>query len=583
MAPAKTATPKKAATKKTPTKKTPPSTKSKGKRTATTPINKSKRAPLKAQKDNQADPGDVAQVEDEKPRLAPFSDEVLRNIFEHCLEEQVEGCYVAQRSLANLMRVNSVFHRLAGPLLYRSPNVMDLEAFFYGIEKSRAWDYHIYFDPFNLDNSYRYRYPVGNRYTKISLLDNVKQLKILSCLVPRINQEDGEETKLDNHYLRDLVKNPKYQLCYGHYRKMKDAFEKSLRFKKGRITPNLQSLHIGSTKRFKYEGIRGDFINDLVRLEINFGNHMEQSRLELWRRLQPKEVIEYQNDITGSIRYENLQMLLGRGQFQLPNVWTVHTNLLEPFSVIWGCTNRIVLREHTEQDVKWRKIRRKMSKDNGRARSYPTFGYIPPPQPSETRHVNIDIEVDMDDDELVFDYPDDDDILYYDAYNLKSPQYSINIIRNTLIQHHLTRMISGTVNSSLKRDLEDYSTFEIYGFEQVHLYEDSVYDHVWNLRKRIMADWQKDGKVDMDYIEKQNQEYGVAFDSATPTLHPSEISRERSELRKFFKYSNRSWMNSETNENSSEPVIRFLLLEKLADSGKKRKKLEEEEDEWSMD
>ncbi|WWC98328.1 hypothetical protein V866_005219 [Kwoniella sp. B9012] len=244
-----------------------------------------------------------------------------------------------------------------------------------------------------------------------------------------------------------------------------------------------------------------------------------------------------------------------------------------------------------------------MSKDNGRARSYPTFGYIPPPQPSETRHVNIDIEVDMDDDELVFDYPDDDDILYYDAYNLKSPQYSINIIRNTLIQHHLTRMISGTVNSSLKRDLEDYSTFEIYGFEQVHLYEDSVYDHVWNSRKRIMADWQKDGKVDMDYIEKQNQEYGVAFDSATPTLHPSEISRERSELRKckiqfwlsqmdyevmkelqkVFKYSNRSWMNSETNENSSGPVIRFLLLEKLADSGKKRKKLEEEEDEWSMD
>ncbi|WWC98327.1 hypothetical protein V866_005218 [Kwoniella sp. B9012] len=256
MAPAKTATPKKAATKKTPTKKTPSSTKSKGKGTATTPINKSKRTLLKAQKDNQADPGDVAQVEDEKPRLAPFSDEVLRNIFEHCLEEQVEGCYVAQRSLANLMRVNSVFHRLASPLLYRSPNVMDLEAFFYGIEKSRAWDYHIYFDPFNLDNSYRYCYPVGNRYTKISLLDDVKQLKIFSCLVPRINQEDGEETKIDNHYLRDLVKNPKYQLCYGHYRKMKDAFEKSLRFKKGRITPNLQSLHIGSTKRFKYEGIR---------------------------------------------------------------------------------------------------------------------------------------------------------------------------------------------------------------------------------------------------------------------------------------------------------------------------------------
>ncbi|OCF56242.1 hypothetical protein L486_06183 [Kwoniella mangroviensis CBS 10435] len=391
---------------------------------------------------------------------------------------------------------------------------------------------------------------------------------------------------------------------------MKDAFEKSRRFKKGRMTPNLQSLRIGSTKRFKYEGIRGDFINDLVRLEINFGNHMEQSRLELWRRLQPKEVIEYQNDITGSIRYENLQMLLGRGQFQLPNVWTVHSSLLEPFSVIWGCTNRIVLGEHTEQDVKWRKMRRKMSKDNGRIRSYPTFGYIPPPQFSETGHVNIDIAVDIDDEELVFDYPGDGDILYYDDYNLKSPQYTINIIRNTLIQHHLTRMVSGTVNSSLKRDLEDYSTFEIYGFEKVHPYEELVYDDVWKSRKKIVADWRNDDKVDMDHVEKQieshNQEQGRAVSSsaeAPPSLHPSEISSEREEskkckiqfwlsamdyeimkeLQKVFKYSNRIWMNSETNANSSGPVIRFLLVEKLAAADKKRKKDEEEEDDCSMD
>ncbi|WWC92478.1 uncharacterized protein L201_007436 [Kwoniella dendrophila CBS 6074] len=623
---------------------------------------KSGRKPLKQHKANEAiseDESEVTAKKDKKgkakvkraPILSPFSDEILKTVLGFCLEDQVEGCYVAQRTLASAIRVNSTFYKIAGLILYEPPNVIDVESFFLGSlrkKKEEEWDTIEVMNPVpvSLDD--------GKKWTKQNLFDHTKHIKILSCLVPRY-YENGIKKEISNHYIKGLIKDERFNpkdieidpnepemvtyyrndhktgakilVEYPKHKYQKTGFKRraaenknlSKIIKRGNdiyektsniltdeklllneknyphgsrlhlnLTPNLISIEIGSLSKISYkdQNLKGDLMKDLIKLEIKFGKGIEKLKLSLWNKLKPFEWCEYQPELIDLFRPPELQSLIGpRYDQYVPQFYTMHLNLLEPFSIIWGSTNRVVLRKYTKDDWQWRKKRRRILKHLLQPSwqiewKNNLFGEV---GINNENDINNEDEDDEDEDDFsMHNYQTGENLLYYDDIKRFNKFDTIDVLHNTIRDSHPIKF----------------------------RYQKKL-DYLWRHRLSKLKDFMEDPKVDCSYIKEQIEDAGFEVDfnnietARSPSLMPfsdddiedpgqsqdenenANACKEREKLQKAkiqywlnfrdvemiiklqkdFRYNNRTWTNSD-DDDASGPMIRFEPLEDLPKCGK---------------
>ncbi|WVQ63538.1 uncharacterized protein L199_001691 [Kwoniella botswanensis] len=500
-------------------KAAPPSTKK------ATPNNQTARAALRRQPSNEAislnehegkeqdgvKPSDEIledAVEAPADRLTPFPDEVLKRIFEYCLEEGKEGYYVAQKTLATLLRVNSVFLKIAGAVLYDSPIVINTESFFLGSHRSLETGRGYIFAPEQHGGNIRKYLEslTGGKDTKLPLLDHVRHLRIVSPIVPKII--DGEELPVTQEYIDKLLDDDDDdESDYGCEVYHNTVNILSTERTQNHLTPNLISISIGSPLRIDLDFDLDPDKNDihsvirLAQLENYFGVGIALMRTHLWKRCLPIEWIEYQNEITGYYRPEKLKRSPMRSPWikddeqYIPEIHTIYTTLLESFSIIWGSVNKIILRKPTEKEDKWKKLR---------LVNYVAMGALSPDSLSKA------MSRDRSDAE---DGSENDRRMMYMDYKTLNPQATKKIISNIIKDSHPVKYTKPKITAKLKRKLEDETGVEVYGYEEVHGLGQDEYDQIWNRRKEILRDWAKDKKVDMSYVQEQIEMVGYNLDN----------------------------------------------------------------------
>ncbi|WWC92479.1 uncharacterized protein L201_007437 [Kwoniella dendrophila CBS 6074] len=509
-----------------------------GKNKKATPSKKTNRTPLQEQESNEAVPEEeiiviedddndddkvVADDESVKPqgekKLSPFPNLVLKRILKYCLEDEVDGCYVAQNTLATALRVNSLFFEIAGRILYKQPTVINLESFFLGSHRSLRNDQFYFLGPQDgksmkeiMDEAF------GGKDTKLPLLEHTQHLRIYSCLVPKY-KTGGKIKEVDIKCIKDLTKKTsRYSngKIYNATKKQLDILETR---NNDHLTPDCTKISIGSLKRFNYKSISKDLSNDnqlvkdMIKLENDFGKGIEKLRSRMWQYCKPFKWIEYQNHLTGFFKPRNINEYYEidelwerqrRGLF-LPEDFIVHTNLLDPFSVIWGSDNHIVLRKPMDEDLTWNKIRKRALKE--------TQDPIIPLKDDDDLQ-----DIVSEDEDLMPEIRPKDELYIQNPRNMESSE-SIRIISNTISRFNPLDFAKPAMKPDVREEVENNAIFYIYGFEKLYPPSQETLDNYWDDRENIIKEWGKTKKFDLEYIEGELKVMGypILKQKGTPT------------------------------------------------------------------
>ncbi|WWC65043.1 uncharacterized protein I303_107657 [Kwoniella dejecticola CBS 10117] len=529
--PKPTPTPKKAAARKTTTpgkaKASPSASKKKSSAKAK---KKGGRTPLK-ERDANVNVPTTEDVEVDpsaaKKGILDLPEKVLKRVFGFCLEEPKEGHYVAQRTLAAALRVNNLFLKIAGEVLYLSPVVVNVESFFLGSHRSMRGDQGYFFGP-GAGGTVKQQLEkaIGGMDTRLPLLEHVQHLHILSCVAPKMEYGKELQPTISKRYIDGLIKSKEYKdldmdtlpFYWPGYWRTKKIFRAVEERVKQNLTPNLIDIKIGGLLKIPYEEI--DFVDDaerlkyldgLIELDIRFGEGIASLREDLWDHCRPIEWCDYQHHLTRPWRPVDLKdihlvkkdpTIPTRHKQYIPDLWTVHTTLFEPFSVNWGSANRIVLRQFTAEERPARDRRLMCWEDcvNSVEIEGEQYPYLP----------------DVEDAERVF----------YGFSNQVTMDRSQEIISNTIRDSYPSKFCKPQLDATTKKELEDETYIDIYGFEEIHPPTDEQLESTWKDRKNIVKNYKKDKKVDLTYIAKQIENAGYSLDNDTYTPKSKSKSSE---------------------------------------------------------
>nr|XP_019001687.1 uncharacterized protein I203_05890 [Kwoniella mangroviensis CBS 8507]OCF65148.1 hypothetical protein I203_05890 [Kwoniella mangroviensis CBS 8507] len=422
--------------------------------------------------------------------LTPFPEEVLRNILQYCLEEGRDGSFIPQPTLASALRVNTVFYLLASPVLYHSPTAMDINSFFLGSDAlipavDMSSNPHQSSDAATLQH-------LRKGYTKSSLLKHVTRFRFLPRSVPVEGVDLEEQSSLE--YFNRVKQDPRYYQgigqTYGNgfeliqrLRNIKREYEKE--GKGFLIMPRLKGISVGSDLTvYNSEERRIGEISD--KLYNNWGTALVNLRLHLWeifnRNEDGMEWCEWQNGGLPLMELENPEYI---DQTRLlPRVFTIHTDLMDHIPLLWGCTNRIVIRRKDDEDY-WSREK------------YRSLGRRIPPGSN------------LDDDTPEPESYGGEGLLPQDEHNMMEEYEIISLILNSIYDSHPKIFKKKIRKDILQKEIENKTVFEIYGFEGICLPQDCSYDYHWTARGS--NEWDRDPDVDMKYVDEELRNAGFAI------------------------------------------------------------------------
>ncbi|WVQ63537.1 uncharacterized protein L199_001690 [Kwoniella botswanensis] len=426
--------------------------------------------------------------------LTPFPEEVLWNILEYCLEDGRDGSYIPQSTLASALRVNTIFYLLAGSILYHSPTVMDINSFFLGSDRYIPPEGTNSASRRTLDSATLESIKKGN--TKLPLLKHVTQFRFLPRSVPVEGVDIEEQSSLE--YCNRIKRDQKYSEGIG--KTYEDGFElvKKIRNikreyeKEGReflIMPILKGISIGSDL-IVHNPEEHRVVKIIEKLYDNWGTAVVNLRLHLWEILNRNgdgiEWCEWQNGGLPLMELENPEYI-DRTRI-VPRVFTIHTDLLDNIPLVWGCTNRIV-------------IRRKHDENYWSRRKYRSLGK------------RIPVESDLDHDTPEPESYEGDGLLPYDEHSMMEEYEIISLIFNSIYDSHPKWFNKKIKKSILTKEIEDKTVFEIYGFEGICLPEEGNYDYHWITRGQ--NEWDRDPDVDVRYVDEELRNAGFPINGST--------------------------------------------------------------------
>ncbi|WVF67859.1 hypothetical protein IAT40_002620 [Kwoniella sp. CBS 6097] len=471
---------------KTSTKKTAPSKPTKSSKGKQTPKSGRRRAHLKQRKTNQAESEDEAEIVlgdlTQRKDLSRFPMEVLTKILGCCSETGREGCYIPQKTLSSACRVNTMFYLAAIPILYRQPIVMDIGSFLLGASATplQRTDIRGMFEHVNNEQKAIEALRKGN--TKNWGLCQVTRMKILPRTAPTFDQDEAKETSAE--YIAALKKDARY-FKLKTYERAIDILKDVQYF---RLMPFCAGISIGSHLHMA-DNEANIFKTLSGRLYGGYVEAMVRMRYPLMRLAgRPKSpdpeggLISFIDESTGSgvlewCEWQTGELLpwieLSRADTDsnfLPPVITLHSTIDEPFKVQWGCTNRIIIRAPENEDGWERKRKRKLGIpiDPMRDGMSPTSS------------------------ELGDNWCPSGDHAIMTEYE------NIELILNALLSCH-PRRCQATLPPKLKKEVEDRTRFEFYGFETIAAPEIDL-EEIWE--GRLNPEWMHDGDVKMDYADR---------------------------------------------------------------------------------
>ncbi|WVW80611.1 hypothetical protein I302_102597 [Kwoniella bestiolae CBS 10118] len=214
----------------------------------------------------------------DRKELSPFPDDVLKRIFQFCLEQGKAGCYTPQRTLVNVLRVNSVFFTIAGSVLYHSPVIMDLGTFVSGSARMLPIDkFNFNFDP-DLSQPEAAALARKSGCTKLVLLQYVKNLTILPCTAPRSvsdQDEDQENYQFSEEFLERLKKDGRYYKGQT-YERARTILHKQWRC----VTPKMVRVTIGND-----QNVYGSLKDVIAKIQHNRDDPTEEEDKERVKEL----------------------------------------------------------------------------------------------------------------------------------------------------------------------------------------------------------------------------------------------------------------------------------------------------------
>ncbi|WVQ63535.1 uncharacterized protein L199_001688 [Kwoniella botswanensis] len=480
--------------------------------------------------------------------LSPFPDNVLKRIFSFCLEEGREGWYTPQKTLANALRVNSVFFTIAGSVLYHSPTVMDLGTFISGSARQLPlYKFNFDFDP-DLTKSDNAALARKSGCTKLVLMQYVKNLTILPCTAPRAptgNERSQLRVEEGYQFTKDTLERLRKDARYFKgqtYERAKTIIHKQYRH----ITPNCRRVTIGNDKNI-YSSLKDvldnlqnqedekERVKELKRVKnlVNkLHGHFEQAvgslRLNLMSRFKPGEWYEYINP-TYKIPFKP-EMSNAEYKYQyFPSRWIINTDLSDQFPLLWGSVNQIIVRPGQDTPTIDDLIPPPKAKNKKRKRRHPWYsdndseedewGMTPPPPGFNHAYTTK---------------REQEDLMMADM--MGSDYRNVQTILRSIVDSHPRTFSRSLLHADTKRELEDKTRFEIYGMEKV---------------SEVCNDAEGSGRPRRKEREKEVQS---EFEYYTLEMYES--------LQRQFKFRDRFWQNK---GGESGPIVRFGMMRELRD------------------